>query len=182
MATANSTELIRRFDAAEERLCVAFNRWSDRNVLRTFFAVVSRLGNGVFWYVLILALPFTHGSQGLLHTVQFSVTGIVGVLIYKWLKQRFVRERPYISHLRIRVGTTPLDRYSFPSGHTLHAVSFATLFVYYFPATALVVVPFALAVALSRVVLGLHYPTDVGVGATLGAALSTVSIALLNTT
>lgn len=180
MATASSAELIRRFDAAEERLCVAFNRWSDRRVVRAFFAVVSRLGNGVFWYVLILALPFTHGGPGLVRTVQFSVTGIVGVLIYKWLKQRFVRERPYISHLRIRVGTAPLDRYSFPSGHTLHAVSFAILLIYYFPATAYVVAPFAALVALSRVVLGLHYPTDIAVGAALGAALAAVSIALLN--
>lgn len=180
MAIASSAELIRRFDRAEERLCVAFNRWSDRNAVRVFFSAVSRLGDGVFWYVLILALPFTHGASGLLHTAQFAVTGVTGVLIYKWLKQRFVRERPYISHLRIRVGTAPLDRYSFPSGHTLHAVSFAILLIHYYPATAYVVAPFAALVALSRVVLGLHYPTDVAVGASLGATLATVSIAIVN--
>src|SRR5215467_11648027 len=143
MALASSSELIRRFDAAEEQWCVAFNRWSDRRPICKFFATVSWLGNGIFWYALILGLPFLFGQQAVLRSVQFTVTGVLGVLLYKFLKQRFVRERPYISHLRIRVGAQPLDRYSFPSGHTLHAVSFAILFSFYFPVLLWIVVPFA---------------------------------------
>lgn len=172
-------ELIRRFDAAEERLCVSFNRLSDPRAIRLFFAAISRLGNGVFWYVLILALPLVSGAQGTLRAVQFTITGFAGVALYKWLKHRFVRERPYISHLRIRVGTAPLDRYSFPSGHTLHAVSFAILFTAYFPLLTWIVVPFAALVALSRVVLGLHYPTDVAVGALIGAGMAVLSMSVL---
>jgi undecaprenyl-diphosphatase len=95
------------------------------------------------------------------------------------MKQRFVRERPYISHLRIRVGTAPLDRYSFPSGHTLHAVCFAILLTAYFPVFAWLVVPFAALVAVSRVVLGLHYPTDVVVGALIGAGLAMASMSIV---
>ncbi len=179
MAFASSAELIRRADAAEERLCVTFNRWSDRNGVRMFFAAISRLGNGVFWYVLILGLPFLFGAPAVARTMQLSATGIIGVLIYKWMKRRFVRERPYIAHLRIRVGTPPLDRYSFPSGHTLHATSFAILLTAYYPTLAWVVVPFATLVALSRVVLGLHYPTDVAVGALIGAMLAVLSTSLM---
>jgi undecaprenyl-diphosphatase len=178
MAIANSQELIRRFDAAEERWCLAFNRWSDQRAVREFFAAISRLGNGVFWYVIILSLPLFYGMAGAMRTLQMTVTGVTGVLIYKWMKHRFVRERPYISHLRIRVGTAPLDRYSFPSGHTLHAVSFAIMLAAYFPVLTLVVVPFAILVALSRVILGLHYPTDVAVGALLGAAIAAISMGL----
>jgi undecaprenyl-diphosphatase len=136
------------------------------------------LGNGVFWYVIVLSLPFFYGSDGAMRTAQMTVTGIAGVLIYKWMKHRFVRERPYISHLRIRVGTAPLDRYSFPSGHTLHAVSFAIMLSACFPILTWVVVPFAVLVALSRMVLGLHYPTDVAVGALIGAGLAALSLAL----
>jgi undecaprenyl-diphosphatase len=172
-------ELIRRFDAAEERICVSFNRLSDPRAIRLFFAAISRLGNGVFWYVLILTLPLVAGAEGALRAVQFTVTGFAGVALYKWMKHRFVRERPYISHLRIRVGTAPLDRYSFPSGHTLHAVSFAILFTAYFPLLTWIVVPFAVLVALSRVVLGLHYPTDVAVGALIGAGMAVLSMSIL---
>ena len=73
----------------------------------------------------------------------------------------------------------PLDRYSFPSGHTLHAVSFTTIALAHFPELAIVLVPFALLVAVSRVVLGLHYPTDVAAGAVLGATLATIGLALI---
>jgi len=179
MAIATSAELIRRCDAAEERLCVAFNRWSDRRAIRMFFATISRLGNGVFWYAFILILPVFFGATGGARALQMIVTGAIGIAIYKWLKQHFVRERPYISHLRIRVGTAPLDRYSFPSGHTLHAVCSAIMLTAYFPIFAWIVVPFAVLVAVSRVVLGLHYPTDVAVGAAIGAGLAITSMSIV---
>jgi len=175
----NSAELIRRFDTAEESLCLTFNRFSERRGICVFFAAVSRLGDGIFWYTLILALPLLFGLGASIRTVQLAVTGFVGVAIYKFLKHRFVRERPYISHLRIHAGAAPLDRYSFPSGHTLHAVSFAIMITAYFPVLGWLVVPFAIAVALSRVVLGLHYPTDVAVGAGIGATLAFASMSFV---
>jgi undecaprenyl-diphosphatase len=72
----------------------------------------------------------------------------------------------------------PLDRYSFPSGHTLHAVSFTWLMAGYFPEWAPVLAGFAVLIALSRVVLGLHYPTDVAAGALLGGGLAMTSLTL----
>ena len=51
-------------------------------------------------------------------------TSAVGLAVYKFLKRTFVRERPFIRHAGISLAGAPLDRYSFPSGHTLHAVAF----------------------------------------------------------
>jgi undecaprenyl-diphosphatase len=90
-----------------------------------------------------------------------------------------VRERPFIGLIGIECAMPPLDRYSFPSGHTLHAVAFTVLAVGYVPWLAVLLVPFALLVAASRVVLGLHYPSDVAVGALLGASLASASFALV---
>lgn len=176
MATMRATDVIRRFDAAELSLCLLLNRGCSSRPVREFFGVVSRLGDGVFWYTLILALPFLYGEAGQLPAVQMAVTGLLGVGLYKALKHTLVRERPFIHCDRIALGTVPLDRYSFPSGHTLHAVSFTTMCMSYFPELGVLLVPFALLVAGSRVILGLHYPTDVLAGAALGFGLASVSL------
>jgi undecaprenyl-diphosphatase len=110
--------------------------------------------------------------------LQIAATAVAGVLIYKLLKHFLVRERPYISHGAIQLGAAPLDRYSCPSGHTLHAVSFTLLFGHVEPVLSLVALPFAVLVALSRVILGLHYPSDVLVGAAIGITLAQISIGL----
>jgi undecaprenyl-diphosphatase len=107
-----------------------------------------------------------------------ALTGAAGVLIYKLIKTHAVRERPYITHSVIQCVSAPLDRYSFPSGHTLHAVSFSLLLASYVPEWAAPLTVLALLIALSRVVLGLHYPTDVAAGALLGCALAMLSLTL----
>ena len=108
-----------------------------------------------------------------------AAVGATGVLAYKWLKSRTSRPRPYQVKAAIHRGADPLDNFSFPSGHTLHAASFSILAIAYFPATAYLVLPFAALVAASRLVLGLHYPTDVLAGAAIGAALALGSLALI---
>jgi undecaprenyl-diphosphatase len=160
-----------RFDAAELKFCRYLNRSSRSSAVRQLFRAVSWLGDGWIWYALVLALPVSDGTEGLLVAAQMATTGALGVAIYKLIKNRAVRERPYITHSAIECASAPLDRYSFPSGHTLHAVCFTVLLASLFPEWTAALAGFAFLVALSRVILGLHYPTDVAAGAALGGAL-----------
>jgi undecaprenyl-diphosphatase len=168
------------FDELELGFCLRVNALSRNRAVKRFFAAVSRLGDYPGWVLLgLVTLSRVEGSA-IVFLAQTAATAISGVIIYKFLKNRLVRERPFITHGAIVCGTAPLDRYSFPSGHTLHAVSLTILYASYAPELMLLFVPFAILVAASRVILGLHYPTDVVVGGALGAVIATTNIALFS--
>jgi len=155
------------------------NRWCRRAHVRRFFAITSRLGDGVFWYALMALLVIVDGMQGVRASAHMAATGVVALTLYKSLKRWTRRPRPYAADLRIRAWVAPLDEFSFPSGHTLHAVSFSIVALAYYPWLAPVLVPFSACVALSRVVLGLHYPSDVLAATAIGSALASLSLGFL---
>jgi undecaprenyl-diphosphatase len=178
MKATGINTVIARFDAAEYGLCRKLNRGASFALPRRIFRIASWLGNGIVWYALILALPLLFGRTAVKPAIVMALTGALGVLIYALLKRVFVRERPFITHAAIDLGAAPLDRYSFPSGHTLHAVSFTWQLCAHFPELAWILVPLAALIAGSRVVLGLHYPSDVLAGAAIGAALAELGTSL----
>lgn len=175
---SKSALLFNRADRAERKICQRLNQIGASKNIRLFFRMISRLGDGVFWYCLMLLLPLFLGMQGLAILGHIVITGLVCVTIYSQLKNRLVRQRPFISWQDIEAHTAPLDLYSFPSGHTMNAVNFAVLFSFFYPPLLWLVFPFAILVALSRVILGMHYPTDVLVGAFLGATIACISLAI----
>lgn len=164
--------------AREARWCRHANRYGRRRGIRALFRVISRLGDGVFWYLLMVALVVVDGMDGLRASIHMAATGVIALTLYKLLKRWTRRPRPFAADLRIRAWIAPLDEYSFPSGHTLHAVSFSIVALAYYPWLAPLLVPFSAGVALSRVVLGLHYPSDVLAATAIGALLATVSLQL----
>lgn len=168
-----------RFDQAEVKLCQALNKIRQRPLLGDLFRFVSRISDGMFWYGLLALFPILYGWAGVWATVHTGIMALVGIAVYKMLKHLATRERPYITHDSIDLAGAPLDRYSFPSGHTMHAVSFTILLAYHFPGWLLPLAAFGILVALSRVVLGLHYPTDVIAGGVVGGVLATASLGVM---
>ena len=171
--------MVEKFISMELELCLLINRLCEYRVCRSFFAAISRLGDGVFWYTLMLLLPFLYGFEAWKVSVAMATASLIGLLIYKLIKSQTERLRPYAVNEHINLGTAPLDKYSFPSGHTLHAVSFSIIAVYNFPELGWILIPFSMLVALSRVLLGLHYPTDVAAGAVIGSLLGSIAISLV---
>lgn len=162
--------------AIEAALCVRVNRWCSRNSTRLFFSMVSRLGDGVIWYALMALLVLCDGMHGVAVSAQIAATGVVGLALYRLLKRWTRRPRPFAAHGRIQAWVAPLDEFSFPSGHTLHAVAFTLVALVYYPILGWVLVPLTTSIAISRVVLGLHYPSDVLAATVIGAALGGLSL------
>jgi undecaprenyl-diphosphatase len=178
MATGKTALFARRIWKIDTSICRGLNRTSRIYGVRPFFTAVSRLGDGVFWYTLIALIALLDTEAGYLHALQMLATGAVGLLIYKLIKLATVRPRPYAGDNGIDLCAQPLDQYSFPSGHTLHAVSFSIIACAHYPMLYEPLFLFATLVALSRMVLGLHYPTDVVAGAAIGATLAGISLSL----
>lgn len=164
--------LLSRYTAWEHRLAVRCNRPNQRHAIATFFGWISRLGDGLFWYALMAALVLYDGLAAVEAVLVMVLSGIACTLTYKWVKATTTRARPFERHQTIRLTTLPLDLYSFPSGHTLHAVCFTLVAVAYYPALAPWLIAFAVLVAVSRLVLGLHYLSDVLAGALIGGSVA----------
>lgn len=92
-------------------------------------------------------------------------------LVVRLCKHFLPRIRPYL-RLQLHTFPNPLADYSFPSGHTTAIFSIAVTFILQEPWTALLFFPLAMLVGLSRMYLGLHYPTDVAIGALLGSSFA----------
>jgi undecaprenyl-diphosphatase len=165
-----------RFQERETDLCLACNRWGRRHVVRAFFAAVSRLGDGGFWYALMVFIVLFGGARGLPASAHMAATGVVALALYRGLKRWTRRPRPFAADRRIFALARPLDEFSFPSGHTLHAVAFSLVALAWYPILAWVLIPFSAGVAASRVVLGLHYPSDVLAATGIGLALGGLSL------
>jgi undecaprenyl-diphosphatase len=163
---------LRRIEHLDLALCLRCNRLSHFPFWRAIFRAVSRLANGGFWYLLMVLLPSIHGTAAWPTVGRMALAGLIGLALYRWLKHKTSRPRPYQVYAAVAAAAPALDRFSFPSGHTLHAVSFSLIAVAGFPELAALLYPFAALVALSRPVLGLHYPSDVLAGALIGAGVA----------
>lgn len=168
-----------RWVERDRRWALSLHGLASRPAVVAALVLASRLGDGVLWYATMLVLPFVGGPRGTACALQMFGVGVLNLALYRTVKRRVCRVRPCDACPGIRACTPALDEFSFPSGHTLHAVAFATVLSFHYPAAGIVAWPFTLAVAASRIVLGLHYPSDVALGALMGGLMGAASAVLV---
>lgn len=147
----------------------------DSNVIR----MISRSGDGHVYLLLGALLWAFEPSHGAL----FLYTGLLAYALelplYVMLKKLFKRERPCDVFKQMHAHVKPSDKFSLPSGHTAAAFLMATLLSHFYPAVGFFAYIWASLIAMSRILLGVHYPGDIVAGATLGITISILSINIL---
>jgi len=114
--TEQSVAGFSRIDQFEHRWCQQINHSAGVPLVRDYFRLISWLGNGWFWYALILSLPVSYGWWGWKLAALMTATGIACTLLYKVLKTFLVRERPFISFPVIQCVTPRWTATVFPRG------------------------------------------------------------------
>ncbi|MBV9889331.1 MAG: phosphatase PAP2 family protein [Rhizobacter sp.] len=165
--------------ARERAVALWMHRASTRDWVVRVLDTVSRVGDGWIWYAIVVCLPIAGGPVGTSASVRAVAVGAVNLILYRIIKRWIARPRPYRTCPGICARARSLDEFSFPSGHTLHSVAFSVILTVYYPVSAVFVWPLTILIALSRIVLGLHYPSDVVVGALIGGFTAAVSFNLL---
>lgn len=139
---------------------------------------ISHTGDGPLYLLIALALLVLESANG----KTFFWAGLIAygldVSLYLVLKNLIKRDRPAARIDFYEAWITPSDQFSFPSGHTAAAFLFACLFVHYYPFIALPVYVWASLIGASRVLLGVHYPSDIAAGALLGTSCAFLGIYL----
>ncbi len=143
--------------------------------LALFSRYVSKTADGPLYFLLALFLYWQEGLDSL-----FLKTLLLAFLIerpiYFILKNGFKRNRPAVALENFTSLVTPSDQFSFPSGHTSAAFMVAAITGYFLPVLLLPLLIWSTLVGFSRVVLGVHFPTDTLMGMILGVSVAIYSL------
>ena len=136
--------------------------------LDIFMYRVTDLGGAIFITVFSLSMVlFGSSNNKLIGTEAIFALGISQIVVHS-LKRLLSRERPYKIIEQLNTFGIDLSDYSFPSGHTTASFSLATTLALNIPRIYIIVYFLAIIIAISRIYLGVHYPTDVAAGMILG--------------
>ncbi|WP_060983004.1 phosphatase PAP2 family protein [Vibrio splendidus] len=169
-------EPIVRWDVAFSVFCLK-NRCSRQHA--TLSKAVSHTGDGHLYVLIALVALLADSNTGR----DFLLVGLTAFAIelpIYWLAQNTLkRRRPAEFSSLLHSHIVPSDKYSLPSGHSAAAFVMATLIGDFYPSLYLFSLIWAAAIAGSRILLGVHFLTDVLIGAALGIACTSLAISFI---
>jgi undecaprenyl-diphosphatase len=163
----------------DHRLMVRVNHWRPPTWLRLWMLAATRSGDGGLWYALGIALALFGGPERFHALLAATLAVAAGIALFLELKRVFKRKRPCEMEPHCWAELLPPDQFSFPSGHTITAFAVTAALAGFYPEMLPGLLFCAVSIAASRVVLGMHFLSDVLAGAVLGVTLGALATALV---
>jgi len=155
------------------------NRWQAPCWIRVWMLCATRGGDGWLWCSMGLMILLMGGEQRLRAIGAGAIAAGLGIALFLRLKKATGRRRPGAFEPHCWATLLPPDQFSFPSGHTITAFAVAASLSRFYPELAVGLLFCAVSVAASRVLLGMHFLSDVVAGAAIGAAVACGSVWLV---
>lgn len=180
-----ATEIVLKNNIGFDAYVINYVRAHETQALIEFMIVCTFFGSAQFLlpaYIILIVFYLLKKNKS--YALDIALTGSCSTIIMFMLKNIFKRHRPSIPLIKSIVG------YSFPSGHSLSSFVFCSLLAYLIFQTTLknavkYIITFCLllttfTIGLSRIVLNVHYPSDVLAGFCLGFVLVVIAFCLMN--
>lgn len=157
--------------ARDHQVMKRVNRWRPPRWLRYWMIASTKLGDGWIWYSVGIALLLFGGEYRYLAFAAGVTAEAATIVLFRFLKKLSKRKRPCQLEAHCWANVLPPDQFSFPSGHSMSAFAIAVPLCIFYPHLQAGLLALALSIAVSRVILGMHFVSDVVVGSLLGAGL-----------
>jgi undecaprenyl-diphosphatase len=156
----------------DHRLMRRVNRWPAPCWIRLWALCATRGGDGWLWYGMGAVILLFGGPMRFRAVGAAALAAALGIVIFLVLKKATGRKRPCTFEPHCWATLLPPDRFSFPSGHTITAFAVALSLSRWNPDLAVGLLFCAVSIAASRILLGMHFLSDVLAGAAIGTVLA----------
>ncbi|MFZ3199778.1 MAG: phosphatase PAP2 family protein [Candidatus Acidiferrales bacterium] len=160
-----------QIQSSDYRLMRRVHRWRAPRWFRILMIVSTRGGDGWLWYGLALILVLYGGENRFVAIAAGGSAAVAGILLFRALKRTSRRKRPCEIEPHCWSAILPPDKYSFPSGHSITAFAVAISVGLFYPDLQVCLLAAAFLIASSRIILGMHFLSDVLAGSAIGVAL-----------
>ena len=163
----------------DHRLMQKVNSWRAPRWIRVWMICATRGGDGWLWYAMGLIVLLFGGAHRFEAVGAAAASSAAGIFLFIKLKRICNRRRPSAIATHCWATLLPPDQFSFPSGHTITAFAVAIPLGIFYPSLMIGLLFCALSIACSRILLGLHFLSDVLAGCAIGVVLGVASATLI---
>jgi undecaprenyl-diphosphatase len=152
------------------------NNWDAPRWVQLFVVAATRGGDGWLWYAMGLVILVFGGPERFAALGASGLAAVLSIVVFIWMKRFTGRKRPCYIQPHRWATLLPPDQFSFPSGHTMTAFAVSISLALFYPSLIPVLMFCSFSIAVSRILLGMHFLSDVMAGAIIGTGLGYLSV------